>query len=170
MSAHGLAIPIVLLSAIALVLVWARVAHDKVGAKPRERKQLAGLQGRLSEWLYWDAPLDAPDLEALDDRPLTATTPPAHRALVAVVRREALDGGIPMREAYDRIRARTKTPVARAFLRGEMGDAVRAHWTSRYRGPEGLFMLWFYLVAMPRYGRRRLALETLAQALKELRT
>jgi hypothetical protein len=167
---HGLAVPLVIASLIALVVVWARVAHDKVGAKPRERKQLAGLQGRLSEWLYWDAPLDAPDLESLDDKALSATTPPAHRALLAVVRREALEGGVPLKEAYDRIRKRATSPVAHAFVRGEMGRAVRAHWSGRYAGPDGLFILWFYAVAYPRYGRRRLTLETLAQALKELRT
>lgn len=170
MSAHAIAIPLVIASVIALVVVWARVSHDKVGAKPRERKQLAGLQGRLSEWLYWDAPLDAPDVRSLDDRALTATTPPAHRALLAVVRRESYEGGVSLEEAYERVRRRAASPVASSFVRGRLGDAVRVHWASRYRGPAGLFLLWFYAVAYPRYGRRRLTLETLAQALKELRT
>lgn len=154
---------------VAGALLWSGVRPDTVGRRTRVRRTVAGLQGKLTDWLYWDAPLKKPNTKDLDAAPTTAALSPADRALQAVVRREALELGLAPTAAYEHLKQRVQTPVARAFLEGEMGAAVRAHWRRRYRGRPGLFYLWFYLIALIRYGKRHLYLETLSAALQELK-
>lgn len=152
------------------VFVWNKLAVDDVGRRLRRKREVVGLQGRQTEWLYAEASLDRPDPTQLASDASGLLTRPGLRSLQAVVRREALVSNLTVQLAHQRILARTKGPLGQAFLKGEMSRAIRIHWRSRYAGPPQLFLLWFYLVASIRYGRRHLYLDTLHAALKELRT
>lgn len=150
--------------------LWTKVAVDRVGRPIRTRRGTGGLQGRLMEWLYFDAPLQKPRIKQLDELRPEANLRPADRALQAAVRQEAIEHGLGLAEAHQRLQQRFRSPLASAFLSGKMERAIRTHWRTRYRGPPRLFWPWYYLVASIRYGRRRLFLETLTATLKELRT
>ena len=165
-----LAITMILAVLVAAVFLWTKISHDAVGRRQRTRRQPAGLHSQVSEWLYWDARVAKPMLDRYAAQPKAQGPPqdPADRALHAIVLKEALVNNITMDRAYVRIKQRTKSPKARAFMAGQMGRAVRLHWRSRFHGPDGLFVLWFYLVAGPRHGRRHLFLETISSVLKEM--
>jgi len=165
------AVPIFLIlgGLITGAIVWAKLAHDDVGRQLRQRRTQVGLQGRQTEWLYAEATLDRPDPDQLASNAAGLLARPGLRALQAVVRREAIQTNVAVQLAHQRLLQRTRSPLARAFLEGKMRRAIRIHWRSRYKGPTNLFLAWFYLVAVIRYGRRHLYLDTLAAALKELR-
>jgi hypothetical protein len=150
--------------------VWIKLQPDDVGRRLRRRKEVVGLQGRQTEWLYSEAALDRPDPKALSSDATGLLVRPGLRGLQAVVRKEALETNTTLELAHGRLRSRAKDPMLKAFLDGEMNRAIRLHWRGKYRGPPSLFLAWFYLVAVIRYGRRHLYLDTLAAALKELRT
>lgn len=160
---------ILVVSALVALLIWTSVGRDEVGWKPKQRRQLAGLQGRTTDWLYYEALLQAPDALRIQKEGVTAISAPSDRALNAVVAREAFARRIEGSQALARMRESHQHPLARAFLQGKMGAAMRVHWRGRYDGPDGLFVLWYYLIALPRYGRRHLFLDTLAAVLQEFR-
>lgn len=164
------AIPLLIGVLVLGTILWPRVVHDGVGRRTRVRREPSGLQGQVAEWLYWDAAVRRPDVRRYADPETPAEPPkePADRALHAVVLREALEHRLPMDVAYQRVKQRATSPAARAFLNGRVGRAIRLDWQRRYRGPDALFLPWFYAVATVRYGRRHLFLETLSHLLKEL--
>jgi hypothetical protein len=149
--------------------VWAKLVPDDVGRRLRRPRTVVGLQGRQTEWLYSEAALDRPDPDQLGSNAAGLLARPGLRALQAVVRREAIQRNLTVQLAHQRLVQQTKSELGRAFLEGRMSRAIRIHWRSRYNGPPSLFLAWFYLVAVIRYGRRHLYLDTLAAALKELR-
>ena len=151
-------------------ILWFRLAHDPVGYRERRRRLKAGLQGRLDEWLYWQAPLSGPPMKKLFTHEPQPGDAPWFRALQVVIRAEALRTNVEPQAAYAKLQARYRSPLALAFLRGRVRTAIQTHWRSRYGGPDALFYPWFFLVAYPRYGRRHLYLDTLSAALEEFRT
>lgn len=142
---------------------------DDVGRRLRRRKAVVGIQGRQTEWLYSEAALDKPDASLLAANATGLLTRPGLRALQAVVRKEALETNVDLPKALARLKEESTSALAKAFLEGNMGRAIRIHWRSRYRGPSSLFPFWFYLVAYIRYGKRHLYLDTLAAILQEFR-
>jgi hypothetical protein len=152
-------------------LIWTKMRQDKVGRISPRRKDPVGLQARVSEWLTWDAVVGRPDLGryAEDAKDTGQPRDPVDRALYAVVLREALAHNLRPPDAYQRLRKRTKDPVGLALLRGKLGQATRTHWRRTYRGPDALYLPWYWFVAVPRHGRRQLVMETLSHALKEWR-
>lgn len=165
-----LSILIGIVALFVLTFVWFKLGHDRVGKKERIRRTAAGLQGRLDEWLYWQAPLTKPPMKRLFTHEPTATDPPWLRALQTIIRAEASQSQAEPEAAYNKLLARHPSPLATSFLRGQVSKAIKIHWRGRYRGPDGLFFLWLYLIAFPRYGRRHLYLDALSAALKEFRT
>jgi hypothetical protein len=149
--------------------VWSKLTADDVGRRLRRPRAVVGLQGRQTEWLYAEAALDRPDPTQLSSNAAGLLARPGLRALQAVVRREALETNVTVQLAHQRLLQRTRSDLGRAFLEGRMSRAIRVHWRRRYAGPSALFLPWFYLVAVIRYGRRHLYLDALAAALKELR-
>jgi hypothetical protein len=150
-------------------IVWTKLQHDSVGRRQRQRRQATGLQGQVAEWLYWDAAVTKPDLKRFQkDAEEKAPTTPSDRALHAAVLRESLEANVSLAEAYERLKKRANKPLSRALLNGQLRRAIRIHWSSRYKGPESLFLPWYFLVASIRYGRRHMYLDTIAAALKEL--
>jgi hypothetical protein len=150
------------------ILVWQSLPTDGVGRPPRHRRQETGFQGRLTEWLYWDAPLQAPRMKAMGATTQERLGHVGDRALIAVLSRIAPERGVTVQDAHPLLLKEVRAGPARAFLEGRMGRAMRAYWRQRYLGPSFLFLPWYYLVAMVRYGRRHLYLETLASVLQEL--
>lgn len=170
MAGEGFAILILLIVAILGALIWTAIVQDEVGWRPKKRRVAAGLQGRTTDWLHQEALLTAPDPRRMREGEISQLSGPTERGLNAVISREAFQRDIPLADAYDRLHGRVKAPLLLAFLDGKMRRAVRIHWRSRYRGPDVLFLPWYYAVAYPRYGRRHLFLETLSAVLKEFRT
>ena len=156
-------------SVFGAVLLWTKLRPDPVGYRTRLRRNRSGLQGQLDEWLYWQAPLTKPPMRRVVDAEPQPGESPWLRALQTLVRREMLEADVEPAEAFGRLQARAKTPLSRAFLQGKVSRAIRLHWSTRYDGPDVLYPLWFYGVALIRYGRRHLYLDTLSAALKELR-
>jgi hypothetical protein len=151
------------------ILLWKSLPADNVGRPPRVRRQETGFQGRLTEWLYWDAPLSAPRTKDLDAPATERLARVGDRALFAALSRVQSERQVSLEEAHRLIKKHAKSPAARAFLDGRMRRATRLHWRSRYGGPPSLFVVWYYLIAVVRYGRRHLYLETLSAVLQELR-
>lgn len=151
-------------------LLWTSLVHDRVGRRERRRGEATGLQTQVAEWLRYDAAVAKPSLERLGAHTPEAPVNPADRALHAVVLREAVERNLALPKAHERLKERARSPLARAFLAGRMGRAVRIHWRSRYTGPPALFWPWFYAVATVRYGRRHMFLDTLSATLREFRT
>lgn len=161
---------VVLGTAILLFLVWKKVAVDEVGVFQKDSVG-AGVQGRVAQWLEDSAPLRAPRPPT---KPKKKGRPdpesPAGRALAALVREEMVVHGLGPEAAHERLIKRAGGPVPRAFLEGRMRRAVVLHAITRYTGPPWLFWPWFVLIALIRYGRRRLYLDTVTAAVKEMRT
>jgi hypothetical protein len=152
------------------VVVWFKLRPDPVGKLTRVAKEQSGIHGRVDEWLYWRAEIGKPALAKVVDPSPDPPDNPWLRALQAVVREEAHRSGLELQAARDVIVARQRTALTRAFMRGKIRAAVAAHARSLYRGPGPLFYPWFYFVAYPRFGRRYLFLDTIAHALREIRT
>lgn len=163
------AIVLIIVAGVMGAFVWSKLVPDDVGRRLRRPRAVVGLQGRQTEWLYAEAALDRPDPAQLHANAAGLLARPGLRALQAVVRREAIQTNTTVQLAHERLLKRSKGELATAFLEGRMGRAIRIHWRTRFRGPSSLFLAWFYLVAVIRYGRRHLYLDTLAAALKELR-
>lgn len=151
------------------VILWGRLRPDPVGKRTRQIKYQSGIHGRVDEWLYWRAEIGRPKLSKVIDVSPNPPDNPWLRALQAVVRQEAHRTNAELKDARDALLARNHTALTRAFLRGRVHTALRAHARSRYRGPSALFDLWLYAIAYPRYGRRYLYLDTIAHALQEMR-
>lgn len=151
------------------ILVWQSLPHDPVGRPARIRRRETGLHGRVSEWLYWDAPLRSPRTKNLETPAEQRLAQVGDRALSAVVGRVQTERQIPPEEAREILLKETRSPTVRAFLEGRMGRAKRLHAHTRYTGPAFLFLPWYYLVACIRYGHRHLYLDTLAAVLQEMR-
>ncbi len=151
------------------ILVWNSLPTDGIGRARRLRREEAGLQGRLTEWLYWDATLQSPRVKNIDAPNQERLNRVGDRALWSVLARLQTERQVSMDEARRLLRNEVHHGAARAFLDGNMRRAMRLHWWRRYTGPAFLFIAWYYLVAMVRYGRRHLYLETLSAVLQELR-
>ncbi len=157
-------------TAVLVSAVWKKVAVDEVG-EVRYKPIQAGVQGKVAYWLEENAPLRAP-------RPPTKKKrrgkpdpeSPAGRALAAMIRAEMVDHQVPPEAAHQRLLARAPGPVSRAFLDGRMRRAVVLHALTRYSGPGPLFWPWLAFIASLRYGRRRLYLDTVTHAVREMRT
>jgi hypothetical protein len=153
-----------------LAFAWFKLSHDPVGKKQRARRTSAGLQGRVDEWLYWQAPVTKPPMKKIYNAEPMPTDPPWLRALQTLIRQEAAGSNVAPEAAYAKLVARHRAPLPQAFLKGQVQRAIRTHWRRQYRGPDGLFFVWLYLVAYPRHGRRHLYLDSMSAALKEMRT
>lgn len=152
------------------IVLWQKLPADRVGFRTRERRRASGFQGQMTEWLYWDATLQPPRPDDIADTKRDRSSQIADRALLAVVHRHATEHRLSLTDAHKALLKETKHPAVRAFLDGKMRAAVRHHWYFRYQGPDFLFYPWFYLIAVVRYGKRHLYLETLSAVLKELQT
>ena len=152
------------------VLLWFRLRPDPVGKRTRQIKYQSGIHGRVDEWLYWRAEIGRPPMGKVIDVSPNPPDNPWLRALQAVVREEAHRTGAELQTARQALLERHQTGLTKAFLRGRVHSAIRAHARSRFRGPGPLFDLWLYFVAYPRYGKRYLFLDTIAHALQEMRT
>lgn len=157
-------------SCFVLAFAWFKLSHDPVGKKLRGRRTSAGLQGRVDEWLYWQAPVTKPPMKKIYNAEPMPTDPPWLRALQTLVRQEAAATNAAPEVAYGQLVARHRGPLAQAFLKGQVQRAIRTHWRRQYRGPDSMFFVWLYLVAYPRHGRRHLYLDSMSAALKEMRT
>jgi hypothetical protein len=153
-----------------IAFAWVKLSHDPVGKKKRQRRETSGLQGRVDDWLYYQAPTTRPAMKKLFNVESTPNDPPWLRALQTVVRAEVATTSAAPEAAYGQLLARHRGPLVQAFLRGQPSKAIRLHLRRRYAGPDPLFFVWMYLLAYPRYGRRHLYLDALSAALKELRT
>ena len=164
------AIVIGLVVLILVVIVWKKVAHDDVG-DVRRKPTPEGVQGRVAFWLDENAPLRPPRPPT---KPRKRGKPdpesPAGRALAAMMRAEMVIHQVPPDAAHQRLIARSPGPVSQAFLEGKMGRAMVLHTRSQYAGPPALFWPWFAFIAMVRYGRRRLYLDTVTHAVQEMRS
>ncbi len=151
-------------------LVWKKVAHDDVGDVRRKVKP-EGVQGKVAFWLQENAPLRPPRPPT---RPRKGGKPdpesPAGRALAAMMRQEMVLNQVAPEIAHQRLLNRSPGPVSHAFLEGRMGRAMVLHTRSLYAGPPWLFWPWFTFIAMIRFGRRRLYLDTVTHAVQEMRT
>src|SRR5688500_9834392 len=94
------------------VFVWSKLVVDDVGRRMRQKREVVGLQGRQTEWLYAEAALDRPDPEQLASNATGLLTRPGLRSLQAVVRREALEANTTVQLAHQRLLARVKAPLA----------------------------------------------------------
>lgn len=153
-----------------LAFAWFRLGHDAVGKKTRGRRTTAGLQGRVDEWLYWQAPVTRPSMKKIYSAESMPDDPPWLRALQTLVRQEVAASQAAPETAYARLVARHRAPLPQAFLKGQVRRAILLHWRRQYGGPSSLYHAWLYLVAYPRYGRRHLYLDAMSAALKEMRT
>lgn len=165
----AVAIVVIMGSLTAGLFLWRALPPDAVGRPARIRRTSPGFQGQLTEWLYWDAELQRPRPDKLGDAAAGLPGRVADRALFAVVHRHGVQSNLQPAKALADLRTKTKNPAARAFLDGKMSRAVRLHWRNQYGGPDGLYILWFYFIAVIRYGKRHLYLDTLSAVLKELR-
>lgn len=150
------------------IVLWKRLPVDAIGRRARIRRKETGFHGQLTEWIYWDAPLDPPAVDEIGDASRDRSGRIGDRALLAVLHRHAAEKQVSLEEAHRLLLEKDHTARVRAFLRGKMRRAIRSHWRTRYRGPHFLFYPWFYLVAAVRYGRRHLYLESLSGILQEL--
>lgn len=161
---------LLLATLVLLAFVWRKVAIDEVGDVRIDRIGI-GVQGRVAQWLNDSAPLRAP-------RPPTRTRrkgrpdpeSPAGRALAALIREEMVMHRLAPEGAHERLVQRAPGPVSRAFLEGRMRRAVFLHAITRFTGPPWLFWPWFSLIALVRYGRRRLYLDTVTAVVREMRS
>lgn len=164
------AIMIGLLTFALVVVVWRKVAHDDVG-DVRRRVDPEGVQGKVALWLEENAPLRPPRPPT---KPRRRGRPdpesPAGRALAAMMRREMVTQQITPEAAHQRLIARSPGPVSQAFLQGKMGRAMVLHTRSLYAGPPWSFWPWFAFIAMVRFGRRRLYLDTVTHAVQDMRS
>ena len=151
------------------ILLWTRLRPDPVGRRTRQIKYQSGIHGRVDEWLYWRAEIGKPALSKVVDVSPNPPDNPWLRALQAVVREEAHRTGLDLKDAREALLAKHQTALTKAFLRGRVHAAMRAHGRSLFRGPGAFFHLWLFFVAYPRYGRRYLFLDTIAHALQEMR-
>jgi hypothetical protein len=165
-----LAFLVILGAVLGGLVAWSALRPDPVGKRVRQRASQGGLQGRLDEWLYWEAPLASIRIKDPKILQQINTTNPWLRSIQSLVRRVSVEDNVDENEAFARLKKRAKTPIAQAYLRGELGRATRLHWRSRYRGRPSLFWPWYYGVALVRHGRRHMILETMSTALQELRT
>lgn len=165
-----LAILLMLGTIVLLAVVWKKVAIDEVGDVRIDHVGV-GVQGRVARWLNDSAPLRAP-------RPPTKVRKkgrpdpesPAGRALAAMIREEMVTHRLPAEAAHSRLLQRANGPVSRAFLDGRMRRAVFLHTITRFTGPPWLFWPWFTFIALIRYGRRRLYLDTVTAVVREMRS
>lgn len=151
------------------IVLWKKLPSDVVGKKERMRRKETGFHGQLTEWIYWDAPLDPPRINAIGDQNVDRSARIGDRALMALLHRLSAERQVSVEEAHGLLLMRARSPRDKAFLAGRMARAVRYHWYARFKGPDLLFYPWYYLVAMVRYGRRHLYLDTLSTVLQELR-
>lgn len=150
--------------------LWASLPRDPVGRADRARLKQVGLQGQLTEHLYWDALLEPPRPDRLKPPTASGGGRLADRVLWAVVSRYARTHRLGMDEAIVRLHTEVRSPAATAFLKGKMRRAVRMHWRRRFTGPSFMFVPWYYLVITVRHGRRHLWLDAMSSILKEIRT
>ena len=156
---------------VLVAVVWRKVAFDDIG-DVRRKAAPEGVQGKVAFWLDESAPLRPPRPPTKPRRRRAKPDPesPAGRALAAMMREEMVVHQIAPEAAHLRLITRSPGPVSKAFLEGKMGRAMLLHSRSRYRGPPALFWLWFAFIAMVRYGRRRLYLDTVTHAVREMRS
>lgn len=164
-------LPVLIIIAVLVggIFLWKTLPEDRVGRTAPNRRFNLGFQGQLTEYLVWDAALQRPRPDKLAPPRAGETGRVMDRALYALVHRHAVEKRLSPKEALLDLRKHTSSRLARAFLDGKMGQANRIYWRRRYRGPDGLFGLWYYFVAAVRHGRRQLTLETLAATLQEMR-
>ncbi len=152
-----------------LAFTWKKVAIDEVGVVKKDTTGV-GVQGRVAKWLGDAAPMRAP--RPPSKRPKKGKPDPespAGRALAALIREEMVIHRMGPEDAHERLKHRAPGPVSRAFLDGRMQRAVYLHTITRFTGPPALFWPWFSFIALPRYGRRRLYLDTVTAVVKEMR-
>lgn len=165
-----LASMLMLATIIMLSIVWKKVAIDDVGDVKVDHMGV-GVQGRVGKWLRDTAPLRAPrppTQKPKKGRPDPES--PAGRALAALIREEMVIHRLDPEGAHEQLVERAPSPASRAFLEGRMNRAVYLHTITRFRGPTGLFWPWFIFIALVRYGRRRLYLDTVTAVVRELRS
>lgn len=154
---------------ILVAIAFKKVAADEVGVVEKETVGF-GVQGRVAKWLSDAAPLRAPRPPT---KPKKKGRPdpesPAGRALAALIREEMVIHRLAPEAAHDRLVKRAPGPVSRAFVEGRMKRATTLHAITRYTGPQGLFWPWYAFIASVRYGRRRLYLDTVTAAVREMR-
>lgn len=155
---------------VLVAAVWKKIAVDEVG-EVRYKPIQSGVQGKVAYWLQENAPLRAPRPPARrrkKGRPDPES--PAGRALAALIRQEMVEHQVAPEPAHERLLTRAPGPVSRAFLDGRMRRAVVLYALTRYSGPAPLFWPWLAFIASVRYGRRRLYLDTVTHAVREMRT
>jgi hypothetical protein len=155
---------------VLIALVWKKVASDEVGDVIKDNTGF-GVQGRVADWLGDSAPLRAPrppQQRVRKGRPDPES--PAGRALAALIREEMVLHRMDPEAAHSRLAMRAPGPVSRAFLDGRMRRAVFLHAITRFTGPAFLFWPWFTFIALVRYGRRRLYLDTVTAVVREMRS
>lgn len=151
---------------VMLLVLWGKLPRDEIGRTDRRRRYQHGVQGRLSEFLYWDALLEG---RHSDDSAVAGPyTRTGDRALSMVVSRYQTENRLEREDARSGLQREVQSRAAKAFLAGDMDQAIIAHWRARYRGPRPLFRLWFHLVARIRYGHRHMYLDTLTFILQEI--
>lgn len=154
---------------VIVVIVWRKVAKDEVGTPPL-RPSPDGVQGKVAYWLDETAPLRPPRPPSKPRKKGKADPEsPAGRALAAMLREEMVRNRMGPDAAHEHLLNRSPGPVSHAFLTGRMRRAMILHTRSQYAGPPALFWPWFALIAMVRFGRRRLYLDTVTHAVREMR-
>ncbi len=155
---------------VLISIVWKKVAVDEVG-EVRYKPIQTGVQGKVAYWLAENAPLRAPRPPTKKKRKgKPDPESPAGRALAAMIRQEMVEQQLAAEAAHEHLLERAPGPVARAFLDGRMRRATVLYALTRYTGPGWLFWPWLGLIASVRYGRRRLYLDTVTHAVREMRT
>ncbi len=166
----ALAIILILATITLIAFAWKKVATDEVGDVIIDRAGF-GVQGRVAKWLRDSAPMRAP--RPPSDRPKKGRPDPespAGRALAALIRQEMVIHRLDPEAAHARLQERAPGPVSRAFLDGRMRRAVFLHTITSFRGPQVFFWPWFLFIALVRYGRRRLYLDTVTAVVREMRS
>ncbi len=165
-----LATLLILATIVLLAIAWKKIAVDDVGDVIVDTVGV-GVQGRVARWLRDSAPMRAPRppaQRAKKGRPDPES--PAGRALAAMIREEMVIHRLAPDAAHNRLLERAPGPVSRAFLDGRMNRAVFLHTITRFTGPPVLFWPWFTFIALVRYGRRRLYLDTVTAVVREMRS
>ncbi len=165
-----LATLLILATIVVLAIAWKKVAVDDVGDVIVDNVGF-GVQGRVAKWLRDTAPMRAPRPPA--QRPKKGRPDPespAGRALAALIREEMVLYRLAPEAAHGRLVERAPGPVSRAFLEGRMNRAVFLHTITRFTGPPLFFWPWFTFIALARYGRRRLYLDTVTAVVREMRS
>lgn len=155
---------------VMVMIVWRKAAHDDVGDYIAKIDP-EGVQGKVAFWLKENAPLRAPRPPTQRRRRAKPDPEsPAGRALAAMLREEMVVNQITPEAAHQRLTARSPGPVSTAFLGGHMGRATILYARSRFAGPPWLFWPWFFFIALVRFGRRRLYLDTVTHVVREMRS